>query len=103
MLMDLLLGCATVFVSMAIQVVVVVMMVRYLIRRECKDRKARGFGFDTYVIRVVLLMLFTGHMVQIAIWAILFVYLQEFNDFQTAFYHSSVNFCLARLRRHRHE
>ena len=93
MLINLLLGSATVFISMGIQVAVVVMMLRYLMgvmNRE--DRKADGFGFDTYAISIVLLILFAGHLVQIAIWALLFMYLGEFNDFLTAFYHSTVNF-----------
>ena len=41
---------------------------------------------------MVLLILFVGHLVQIAIWATLFMYLGEFSDFLTAFYHSTVNF-----------
>ena len=93
MLINLLLGCATVFVSMGIQVTVVVLMVRYLFRiLRRKDRKTEGFAWDTYAISLVLLMLFVGHLVQIAIWATLFMYIGEFNDFLTAFYHSSVNF-----------
>ena len=93
MLINLILGCITVFISMGIQVTVVVIMIRYLIRiinRE--DRNTDGFGFDTYAISMVLLILFAGHLVQIAIWATLFMYLGEFNHFLTAFYHSSVNF-----------
>jgi len=93
MLMNLLLGCATVFVSMSIQVTVVVYMLRYLLKRMGReDRKTDGFSFDTYAISMVLLILFSGHLVQIAIWATLFIYLGEFNDFLTAFYHSAVNF-----------
>lgn len=93
MLIALLLGCGTLFVSMAIQVIVVVMMIRYLIAAmENKDRNLDGFGFDTYIISVVLLILFAGNMVQVAIWAALFIYLGEFTDFMTAFYHSLVNF-----------
>lgn len=93
MLINLLLGCITVVVSMGIQVAVVVFMLRYLIRvMNSERRKTHGFGFDTYVISLVLLMLFIGHLVQIAIWAILFMYIGEFGDFLTAFYHSAVNF-----------
>jgi hypothetical protein len=93
MLINLLLGCATVFISMGIQVTVVVYMVRYLLKiMSHEDRNPEGFGFDTYVISMVLLMLFFGHLVQIAIWAGLFMYLDEFTDFMTAFYHSAVNF-----------
>jgi len=93
MLINLLLGCATVFVSMGIQVSVVVFMIRYLLKvMNREDRKTEGFGFDTYAISMVLLMLFVGHLVQIAIWAGLFIFLGEFGDFMTAFYHSAVNF-----------
>ena len=93
MLINLLLGCATVFISMGIQVAVVVYMIRYLFRiMHREDRITHGIGFDTYAISMVLLILFAGHLVQIAIWARLFMYLGEFNDFMTAFYHSAVNF-----------
>ena len=93
MLINLLLGCATVFISMGIQVVVVVYMIRYVLKiMDHDDRKTGGFGFDTYVISMVVLILFVGHLVQIAIWAGLFIYLGEFTDFMTAFYHSAVNF-----------
>ena len=93
MLINLLLGCATVFISMGIQVTVVVYMLRYLIKILNRDERITGsFGFDTYAISMVLLILFAGHLVQIAIWAGLFMYLDEFADFATAFYHSAVNF-----------
>ena len=93
MLINLLLGCFTVFISMSIQVLVVVYMIRYLIRiTNDEHRKTTGFGFDTYAISVVLLILFVGHLAQVAIWAAIFMYLGEFNDFLTAFYHSAVNF-----------
>ena len=93
MLISLILGSATVFISMAIQVVVVVLMIRYLSRLvENVDHEKAGFGFDTYIISMVLLILFVGHLFQIAIWAALFMYLGEFTDFLTAFYHSAVNF-----------
>lgn len=41
---------------------------------------------------VILLFLFLGHLFQFATWAGLFVWLGEFADFSTAFYHSTVNF-----------
>lgn len=93
MLVSLILGCATVFISMSIQVAVVVMMIRYLIRiMASKERNTEGFRFESYVISTILLMLFAGHLFQIAIWAALFMFLGEFSDFLTAFYHSAVNF-----------
>ena len=90
--MNLMLGCITVFISMGIQVAVVVMMLRYLLKQMSARGEKSQFGFDTYVIGMVLLILFLGHLLQIAIWAALFIYLGEFTDFSIAFYHSTVNF-----------
>jgi hypothetical protein len=93
MLVPLIVGCITVFFTMAVQVAAVVYMLRYLIRIMARyDRNRTDFLFDAYVISVVLLMLFFGHLAQVALWALLFVYLGEFSDFLTAFYHSTVNF-----------
>jgi len=93
MMTALLIGCLTVIVSMTIQVAAVVQMVRYLLKKlSKKEKKLQGFNFDMYVISMVLLMLFVGHLAQIGIWAGLFIYLGEFSDFATAFYHSTVNF-----------
>jgi hypothetical protein len=93
MLAPLILGCGAMIVSMLIQVIVVVIMIRCLIGRINSDKsKTGGYGFDATVISVVLLILFAGNLVQVAIWAGLFIYLGEFTDFLTAFYHSMVNF-----------
>ena len=93
MLTPLLLGCATLLISMGIQVLAVVVLLGYLIRIvSAPGRENQGILFDTYVICMVMLVLFIGHLVQVGIWAGLFLYLGEFEDFLTAFYHSLVNF-----------
>ena len=93
MVTQLLLGCATVFVTMSIQIAAVVYMLQYLFR-VLSDRGNNHYskGKTTYVISMIMTMLFIGHMVQVAIWAILFMTVGEFSDFLTAFYHSMVNF-----------
>jgi len=92
-LINLVLGCATVLISLSIQIVAVVWMIRYLLKRLNEaGPNTPGFGVETYVISVVMLIMFAGHLLQIGIWAALFIYLGEFNDFLTAFYHSAVNF-----------
>ncbi len=93
MLIPLLLGCATVFITMSVQIAAVVYMLQYLFNTltraedELFDRRRA-----TYVISLIMTMLFVGHVIQVAIWAVLFMRLGEFTDFQTAFYHSMVNF-----------
>jgi hypothetical protein len=93
MFVSLILCTATVIVTMSIQVVAVIVMLRYLINTiDDHDPSTAGFGFEAYAISMVLMMLFIGHLIQIAIWAILFMLLGEFTIFETAFYHSTVNF-----------
>ncbi|MFQ5518410.1 MAG: ion channel [Mariprofundus sp.] len=93
MLLPLILGGFTVVLSMAIQVAAVVLMVRYVIGIMADPhRETDNFSFDTLVLSAVLLLLFAGHLAQIAIWGALFVQVGEFDSFQTAFYHSAVNF-----------
>ncbi len=92
MLSALLIGSFALVINMAIQVVAVVLVIGYLLRRMSNGRMAPGFRTDVTVMGVVLLVLFLGHELQFAIWAILFVWLGEFADFETAFYHSVVNF-----------
>jgi hypothetical protein len=77
---------------MGIQTVAVVLIVRYVMSRTGEDSPEPGFATDTKMISVVLLVLFAGHLIQFAVWAGLFVSLGEFESFNTAFYHSTVNF-----------
>lgn len=93
MIVSLMLGSFTVIITMSIQVAFVVMMLRYLIKIMAHDDWGKhGIGFDITVISTVMLMLFAGHMSQIAFWALLFWNLGEFDTFLPAFYHSAVNF-----------
>jgi hypothetical protein len=41
---------------------------------------------------MLLMILLTGHLVQVAVWAIAFVAAGEFGTFTVAFYHSAVNY-----------
>jgi hypothetical protein len=76
-----------------VQIAAVVYMLQYLFNTLSRSEdiffNKRG---ATYVISMIMTMLFAGHLVQVAIWAFLFRRLGEFADFQTAFYHSMVNF-----------
>lgn len=93
MFIPLALGIVFALVTMAIQIAAIVFMLQYLIRIiEDGTPKLVGVRMNAYVISVVMLMLFTAHMIQVAIWALLFMQLGEFSDFMTAFYHSMVNF-----------
>jgi len=89
---QILLGLALMAASVVIQVIAVVAAVRYLIGLEGWGEPGAGMWPDVGALSLVMVMLFVGHLVQIGLWAWLFLLLGEFADFGTAYYHSAVNF-----------
>lgn len=92
MLIPLLIGCATVVVTMVVQIIAIVQTLRYLfnvVRRTETESVSRARTI--YIIGMIMTILFIGHIAQAAVWAFLFMHLGEFGDFGTAFYHSLVN------------
>jgi len=93
MLIPLLLGCATVLVTMSIQIAALVYVLHYLFNLlDSSENRYFNKLQTTYVISIVMMTLFVGHIVQVAIWAVVFMRVGEFGDFNTAFYHSMVYF-----------
>ena len=92
MLSAILIGSLTLIVNMLIQVSAVVATVRVVLRLMNSDKLMPTIGMDIRVMSTVLMVLFLGHLLQFTTWALLFMYLDEFSDFATAFYHSVVNF-----------
>lgn len=64
-------------------------MLRYCARHE-KERNAASFSSSLIAISVVMLLLVADNLSQVAIWALLFGVLGEFQDFSAVFYHSAV-------------
>jgi len=50
------------------------------------------FSRDVIVLSVATLVALAAHLVQIAVWAIVFQLCGEFHAFSAAFYHSAVNY-----------
>ena len=92
MLIPLLLGSAFTMLNLGVQVVAVAILVRYFVSRFNDGRITPGALKDSQVLSIVMMVLFLGHIVQFATWAVLFMWVGEFQDFATAYYHSTVNF-----------
>lgn len=88
----LLLGSLTIIVNMGIQCFAIVAMIRYLFKKQNMTVVKATFLSDVNMLCNMLAVLFAGHILQFMIWAELFILLGEFSDFNTAFYHSMVNF-----------
>ena len=92
MLAPLLLGSLMVVGNMIIQIFVLLLMVRMLMRRLEVIQNRDSLLYQTRALSVLVFVLFFGHVLQFATWALLFLHIGQFQDFETAFYHSSVNF-----------
>jgi hypothetical protein len=63
------------------------------VRYEKKFRRAgRGFWGDFGAVVLVVSYALLAHLLEMALWAVLFVVCGEFPGFGNAFYHSAVNF-----------
>ena len=91
MLMNLLFGLSTMMACLLLQSVLIIAAIRYYRRREHWLNHS-SFWLSLAVITGVMLLLIIGNLAQVALWAVLFLALEEFQQFGEAFYHSAVNF-----------
>ena len=63
------------------------------VRREKKrGRAGRSFWIDTGIVTLAILYALVAHLVEIALWSLVFLIAGEFPDLGSAFYHSAVNY-----------
>ena len=55
-------------------------------------RAGINFWVDVAIVGLAMLFALVAHLIEIALWAVLFVLCGEFQEFATAFYHSAVNY-----------
>ena len=64
-----------------------------IVRREKRlGRAGVRFSLDTGIVTRCILYALVAHLIEIALWAVLFMICGEFSDFRTAYYHSAVNY-----------
>lgn len=91
MLMNIVYGLAVMALCLIFQSLLLVLTVRYYGRHRHQVSEAR-FAITEAIVIIVMFLLVIGNVVQVAIWATLFVLLGEFATFGESFYHSAVNF-----------
>ena len=92
MLISLLVGLPVLIVCLLLQGIVVTVVLRQYARFKVRHPSSGSAWVDIVTLSTVMLVTLLGNFVQMAVWAVLFLVLGEFNDFQTALYHSGVNF-----------
>ncbi|MEJ2317318.1 MAG: ion channel [Gammaproteobacteria bacterium] len=91
MLMNFLLGIPTIIASLVVQLMLLLVALRYY-RLHHHMMNTKAWWPAGVVIGAVMLMLLIGNLMQVAIWALLFMLVGEFEAYNSAFYHSLVNF-----------
>lgn len=92
MLLTLLLGIGIIVTNVFVESLAVGLVLVYLVRRLSRHPAGTSFLHDSVTLSATLLLKLAGHLLQISIWALVFVLLGEFQGFSTALYHSTVNF-----------
>jgi hypothetical protein len=91
MLINLALGLSTIVLCLFLQSVLLLVALRYYSRHKSLINSP-SFWTTMVVIKSVMLLLVFGNLMQVAIWALVFMFVGEFAQFNEAFYHSAVNF-----------
>lgn len=91
LLNNFLLGVPMMIACLLLQALLISTAISYY-KRKRLALTSRSFWATTGVITGVMMLLTAGNLAQVAVWALLFRLLGEFQQYGDAFYHSAVNF-----------
>ena len=92
MLLNLLAGVPVMLFCLLMQAVFVTVCLRHYVHFRHAQPASESQWLNILLLSMVMLLMLLGNFVQIAIWASLFMLLDELDAFATALYHSAVNF-----------
>jgi hypothetical protein len=85
-------GSATVICTIVIHALPLSATINFVRREKKLGHLGSNFRRDMGVVIRIILYAFVAHLIEMAVWATLFVICGEFSDFATAYYHSAVNY-----------
>ncbi len=85
-------GAIAVLCTLLIHALAVEGTVNFIRYEKRRGREGIAFGTDLVIVILTLLFAFVAHLIEIALWAVLFVICGEFREFGIAYYHSAVNY-----------
>ena len=92
MLRTLMTGLPVILACLVLQAIFVGLCLRHYVRYQKSHQSHDSARQDILLLAAVMLLTLLGNFAQMIIWALLFLLLGEFDNFQTALYHSGVNF-----------
>jgi Ion channel len=91
-LLPLVVGASAVLCTTFIHALALGATVNFFRYERRRGRAGLGFWTNLSIAGLVISLAFVAHLIEIALWAGLFVVCGEFQDFGTAYYHSAVNY-----------
>jgi len=91
-LIPLAVGAIAVLCTIFIHALAVGAIVNFFRREKRLGRAGMSFRIDLAIVVLTMSFAFVAHLIEIALWAGLFVICGEFRDFGFAYYHSAVNY-----------
>ena len=91
-LVPLAVGVGAVVCTLMIHGLALVANVNFIRYERRRGRVGVGFRIDFTIVVVAMLLVFMAHLIEIALWAGLFLICGEFQEFGIAYYFSAVNY-----------
>jgi hypothetical protein len=91
-LIPLAVGAIAVLCTIFIHALALVATVNFFRREQRLGNVGVGLWIDLAIVVLAMSFAFVAHLLEIAVWAWLFVICGEFRDFGIAYYHSAVNY-----------
>jgi hypothetical protein len=86
------LGSVAVLCTIIIHALAIGAIVNLFRYERKRGRIGTGLLVDLPIVMLTIAFAFVAHLIEIALWALLFVICGEFKDFAAAYYHSAVNY-----------
>lgn len=78
--------------TIVIHGIALISIVRFVRHERRFGHAGVRFSTDVAIVGAITVLALLAHLVETAVWALVFILCGEFNNFATAFYHSAVNY-----------
>ena len=85
-------GASAVVCTIFIHALTLIATVHFVRHERRRGRAGTNFWIDVAIVALAISFVFVAHLIEIALWAVLFVICGEFPEFGPAYYHSAVNY-----------
>jgi hypothetical protein len=91
-LVPLMVGACAVLGTIFVHALAVRATVTFVRHEKQLGRAGVNSWIDVAIVALAMSIALVAHLIEIALWAVLFILCREFPDFGTAYYHSAVNY-----------